>query len=53
LGKSFFAISGLGDDVNIFLGVDQHHYSGSCQRVVINYHDSDHKNTFPDPQGLT
>jgi hypothetical protein len=42
LGKSVLAIDGFGDDGDVFLGVDQHGDAGSYQRLVIDYHDSDH-----------
>jgi hypothetical protein len=47
LGKSGLTIGGFGDDGDVFLGVDQHHYAGSYQRLIIDYHDSNHTDTFP------
>jgi hypothetical protein len=47
LGKSGLAIGGFGNDGDVFLGVDQHHYAGSYQRLIIDYHDSDHADTLP------
>jgi hypothetical protein len=47
LGKSVLAVGGFGDDGDVFFGVGQYHYAGSCQRLIIDYHDSDHADTFP------
>jgi hypothetical protein len=47
LGKRILTIGGFGDDGDVFLGVDQHHDAGSHQRLIIDYHDSDHTGTFP------
>jgi hypothetical protein len=47
LGEGVLAVDGFGHDGDVFLGVDQHCYAGSCERLVIDYHDSDHADTFP------
>jgi hypothetical protein len=52
LRESFLAVGGLGDDRDVFLGVDQHCDAGSYQRLVIDYHNSDHGDTFLDPRCL-
>jgi hypothetical protein len=48
LRQGFLTVGGLSDDGDVVLGVDQHCDAGSYQRLVIDYHDSDHGDTFLD-----
>jgi hypothetical protein len=47
LVEGLLAISGFGDDGDVFLGSDHRCYASAGKRLVIDYNNSDHAGTFP------